>query len=68
MLLSSSRQMTTEENDIGKSTLFIIIVLKLIIKGFNDLAEEAQTEVTGGQTVQNEWLLLGGVAICKIFI
>jgi len=58
MLLSSSRGMTTEEND---------IVLKLIIEGFNEQAAIAETEVTGGQTVQNEWLLIGGVAmsLCK---
>lgn len=54
MLLSGCRGMSTEEND---------VVLKLIIKGFNDLAKEAGTEVTGGQTVMNEWLLLGGVAM-----
>lgn len=37
------------------------------MKGFNDLAKEAGTEVTGGQTVINEWVLVGGVGIsvCK---
>jgi selenide,water dikinase len=58
MLLSTCRGMTLEEND---------IVMKLVIKGFNECALEAETEVTGGQTVQNEWMIIGGVAIslCK---
>jgi len=58
MLLSSSRLMSKIEND---------IVLRLIIEGFNEQASIAETEVTGGQTVQNEWLLIGGVAmsLCK---
>jgi selenide,water dikinase len=54
MLLAASRKLSDKEND---------IVLKLIMKGFNDSAKEAETEVTGGQTVNNEWLLMGGVAI-----
>ena len=66
MLLAASRKLSDKEND---------IVLKLIMKGFNgyiylfqltwciDTAKEAETEVTGGQTVNNEWLLMGGVAI-----
>jgi selenide,water dikinase len=53
MLLAVSRRMSTEEKE---------IVTKLIIKGFNDLAKEAGTLVTGGQTVQNPWCIIGGVA------
>lgn len=58
MLLSSCRGMTQQEND---------VVMKLVMKGFNDTAKEAETEVTGGQTVQNEWMIIGGVAmsLCK---
>ena len=43
------------------------IVTKHMLKGFNDLAAEAGTEVTGGQTVKNPWATIGGVAksICK---
>ena len=58
--------MTTLEND---------VMLRNIIQGFNgskfffffkhflDTASEAGTEVTGGQTVQNESIILGGVAM-----
>jgi len=35
---------------------------KLIIEGFNDVAKEAETEVTGGQSVLNPWPIIGGVA------
>lgn len=54
MLLSSSRKLSAEEND---------VCLKLIMRGFRDLAAEADTSVTGGQTVINDDLLLGGVAM-----
>ncbi|KAL3319206.1 Selenide, water dikinase 1 [Cichlidogyrus casuarinus] len=35
---------------------------KLIMEGFRDCAAEAGTFIRGGQTVQNPWLLIGGVA------
>uniref|UniRef100_A0A7S1KSI1 Selenide, water dikinase n=1 Tax=Percolomonas cosmopolitus TaxID=63605 RepID=A0A7S1KSI1_9EUKA len=54
MLLSSSRKLSSLEND---------VCLKLIMRGFRDLANEADTQVTGGQTVINEDLLLGGVGM-----
>lgn len=38
------------------------IVVPLLIKGFKDLATEAGTRVTGGQTVFNPWPMIGGVA------
>jgi selenide,water dikinase len=43
------------------------VVMSLMMKGFNDLATEASTRVTGGQTVINAWPLIGGVAmsVCK---
>ena len=58
MLLASSLEMTPEARD---------IVTTLIIKGFHDVAAAAATSVTGGQTVQNPWPIIGGVAtsICK---
>ncbi|EDL07950.1 selenide, water dikinase 1 isoform b [Mus musculus] len=42
-------------------------VIPLIIQGFKDAAEEAGTSVTGGQTVLNPWIVLGGVAttVCQ---
>lgn len=42
-------------------------MMPLIIQGFKDAAEEAGTSVTGGQTVVNPWIVLGGVAttVCQ---
>ncbi|GCC36793.1 hypothetical protein chiPu_0015292 [Chiloscyllium punctatum] len=42
-------------------------VMPLIIQGFKDAADEAGTSVTGGQTVLNPWIILGGVAttVCQ---
>lgn len=42
-------------------------VTKAMIKGFCEVASEAGTNVTGGQTVRNPWPMIGGVAtsICK---
>jgi len=58
MFLSTCRAMSQQEND---------VIMKLIIKGFNEMAKEADTEVTGGQTVINEWMIIGGCAMscCK---
>jgi selenide,water dikinase len=43
------------------------VVTPLVIKGFNDLCKEAGCSVTGGQTVKNPWLIVGGVAsvVCR---
>ena len=38
------------------------VVTSLVIKGFTDLAREAGTSITGGQTVLNPWFIVGGVA------
>uniref|UniRef100_A0A6G3MHK8 Selenide, water dikinase (Trinotate prediction) n=1 Tax=Henneguya salminicola TaxID=69463 RepID=A0A6G3MHK8_HENSL len=38
------------------------IVIPLIMRGFSDTALESGSTVTGGQTVKNPWMLLGGVA------
>lgn len=42
-------------------------VMPLIIQGFKDASEEAGTSVTGGQTVLNPWVVVGGVAtaVCQ---
>lgn len=41
--------------------------MPLIIKGFRDAAEDGGTSVTGGQTVVNPWVIVGGVAtvVCQ---
>ncbi|XP_023801761.1 selenide, water dikinase 1-like [Cyanistes caeruleus] len=58
MLLSVSQRMTEEERD---------KVMPLIIQGFRDAAEDGGTSVTGGQTVLNPWVIVGGVAtaVCQ---
>lgn len=58
MLLASSREMPERERD---------IVTKLMMHGFVAKAREAETEVTGGQTVMNPWPIIGGVAtsVCR---
>ncbi|MGH0162372.1 UNVERIFIED_CONTAM: hypothetical protein FKN15_071915 [Acipenser sinensis] len=58
MLLGISNKLTDKERD---------KVMPLIIQGFKDAAEEAGTSVTGGQTVLNPWIVLGGVAttVCQ---
>lgn len=42
-------------------------VMPLMIRGFRDAAEEGGTSVTGGQTVINPWIIIGGVAsvVCQ---
>lgn len=41
--------------------------MPLMIRGFRDAAEEGGTSVTGGQTVVNPWIIIGGVAsvVCQ---
>eukprot|EP00698_Gefionella_okellyi_P013539 TRINITY_DN3716_c0_g1_i1.p1 TRINITY_DN3716_c0_g1~~TRINITY_DN3716_c0_g1_i1.p1 ORF type:complete len:303 (+),score=73.45 TRINITY_DN3716_c0_g1_i1:280-1188(+) len=53
MILGVSEGMKQPEKDITTSQM---------IAGFNDLAHEAGTSVTGGQTVKNPWPIIGGVA------
>jgi len=53
MLLASCRDMPEEERK---------ICTKLMIEGFQHACEEAQTPITGGQTVLNPWPIIGGVA------
>lgn len=54
MILAVSLDMTSEERD---------AVATAMIRGFNDAAKEAGTNVTGGQSVQNPWPLIGGAAM-----
>jgi len=54
MLLGVCVGMSSEEAD---------ITTRLMMKGFNDQALAGLTKVTGGQTVKNEWPLIGGVAM-----
>ncbi|XP_063280936.1 selenide, water dikinase 1-like, partial [Prinia subflava] len=58
MLLSVSQRMSEQERD---------KVMPLIIQGFRDAAEDGGTSVTGGQTVLNPWVIVGGVAtaVCQ---
>eukprot|EP01095_Lingulamoeba_sp_RSL-Kostka_P005718 TRINITY_DN172_c3_g1_i1.p1 TRINITY_DN172_c3_g1~~TRINITY_DN172_c3_g1_i1.p1 ORF type:complete len:313 (+),score=101.00 TRINITY_DN172_c3_g1_i1:191-1129(+) len=58
MILAASTEMKTNVRN---------IVTKDLIRGFVDLAKEAETKVTGGQTVLNPWPIIGGTAIsmCK---
>lgn len=53
MLLAASTQMQEDERH---------IVTRRMIEGFNAKAAEAGTSVTGGQTVQNPWPIIGGTA------
>ena len=41
--------------------------MPLIVRGFRDAAEAAGTSVTGGQTVLNPWVIVGGAAsvVCQ---
>jgi len=58
MILAGSTDMAKNERD---------TVCKLMIKGFNDLANDGGTLVSGGQTVLNPWPIIGGAAtsVCK---
>lgn len=53
MLLAASRDMSPEERG---------ICTNLMVRGFRDACTEAETTVTGGQTVLNPWPIIGGVA------
>lgn len=54
MILGVSRDMNEQERDVVTTDL---------IRGFNDVAKAAGTNVTGGQTVMNPWPIVGGVAM-----
>ncbi|KAG6622685.1 Selenide, water diKinase [Phytophthora cinnamomi] len=54
MILGVCRDMSDKQRD---------VVTTQMIRGFNDLARRAHTNVTGGQTVMNPWPIVGGVAM-----
>ena len=58
MFLGVSSKMTEKERE---------KVMPLVMEGFKDTAKEAGTKISGGQTVLNPWLMIGGVAtsICS---
>jgi selenide,water dikinase len=43
------------------------VVTREMIRGFNDCASEAETLITGGQSIMNPWPIIGGVAnvVCQ---
>jgi len=53
MVLAISQAMTGPEAE---------ICTREMIKGFNDTCSEADTFVTGGQSIMNPWPIIGGVA------
>jgi len=53
MLLAACREMPLKEREICTSEM---------VKGFRDACDEAETAITGGQTVLNPWPIIGGVA------
>lgn len=54
MILAASRDMPERER---------LICTHEMIRGFNEMAESAETSVTGGQTVMNPWPIIGGIAM-----
>ena len=58
ILPAVSTKMTEKERD---------VVVPLMMRGFKDCALEANSTVTGGQTVMNPWCTIGGVAttVCQ---
>lgn len=53
MLLAACREMKEEERRICTTEM---------VKGFRDACTEAETVISGGQTVLNPWPIIGGVA------
>ena len=53
MLLAACRDMNEEERT---------ICTREMVRGFREACDEAETAVTGGQTVLNPWPIIGGVA------
>jgi selenide,water dikinase len=37
-----------------------------MIRGFRDKANEAETSITGGHSVQNPWVMIGGIAMSVV--
>lgn len=53
MVLAVSLKMTELERE---------VVTSLMIQGFNSIAIEAETTITGGQSIMNPWPIIGGAA------
>jgi len=53
MILAASTEMSKLQRE---------VCTKLMIQGFTDTVKEAESEVTGGQTVLNPWPIIGGAA------
>ena len=53
MILGISLMMNEQERE---------VVTREMMRGFNDCATEADTKVTGGQSIMNPWPIIGGVA------
>lgn len=51
-LISTSERMSPSAKE---------IVTKLMMRGFSDAAKRAGTRITGGQTIRNPWVIIGGV-------
>ena len=57
MILGVSKLMNEKEREVVTSEM---------IRGFNEHAIEAETKVTGGQSVMNPWPMIGGTAISVV--
>lgn len=57
MILGVSKMMNEKERE---------VVTREMIRGFNDHCIEADTKVTGGQSVMNPWPMIGGTAISVV--
>ena len=57
MILGVSTDMTEDEKDVSTS---------MMIQGFTDAATQAKAQVGGGQTVYNQWPMMGGCAIAVV--
>ncbi|CAM5999735.1 unnamed protein product [Sphagnum balticum] len=57
MILGVSTDMNELEKDVSTT---------LMIEGFTDAAQQARTQVGGGQTVYNQWPMMGGCAIAVV--
>ena len=57
MVLAVSLKMTELEREVVTSLLF---------EGFEEVAREAETRVTGGQSIMNPWPIMGGAAFSSV--
>mmetsp|Transcript_23475 Transcript_23475/g.24449 ORF Transcript_23475/g.24449 Transcript_23475/m.24449 type:complete len:295 (+) Transcript_23475:215-1099(+) len=57
MILGVSQMMKENERE---------VITREMIRGFNDSCTEADTKVTGGQSVMNPWPMIGGTAISTV--